>query len=142
MYKSKSVRLVHGPVCQLQSEFLTFLMPFCDHLLQQPVNPLASLRHHNLLSSQSAGSTFSQPQSRPPPNKCPTNKHHIKKKYHPYLELESENILTLTLSQAPAFVCFYICTQSLTAAVFCLFVGMSGFHRSPAPLENTASASD
>lgn len=66
----------------------------------------------------------------------------ILKKYIPYLETESENILTLTLSQAPAFVRFYICTQSPNAAIFLFFVGMSGFHSSPAPLENTVSASD
>lgn len=59
-----------------------------------------------------------------------------KKKHNPYLESESENILTLTLSQAPTFVCFYICTQRPQSLFFffCFFflpfqcVPMSGFH--------------
>ncbi len=118
-----------------------------SHALVWPSSPTAgepfAFSHPTffLHNSQSASSTFSQPLS----SSLPTSGQQINptlKKYNPYLELESENILTLTLSQAPAFVCLYICTQSLNAAVFFLFVGMSGFHRSPAPLENTFSASD
>lgn len=117
------------------------LMPFCDHLLQQPSHTTPT---YFIYSSQSTGSTFSQPPSHPASRlhtPLPTNNPHIKK-YNPYLEVGSENILTLTLSQAPAFVCLYICTQSLNAAVLLLFVGTLGFHCSPTPLENTVYASD
>lgn len=104
-------------------------MPFADHLLQQPVNPspFQDTPAYFCNSPQAAGSTFSQPPSPSLPTSGPRITPILKKIYNPYLEQESENILTMTLSQAPAFVCFYICTQSLKAAVLFLFCGDVGF---------------
>lgn len=95
-------------------------MPFCDHLLQHPLNPSPLQDTPTYFQSSPQSADFlTVPASRQVARK---NKPHIKKKiYNPYLELESENILSLTLSQAPAFVRLYICTQSPIAAAFSLF---------------------
>lgn len=97
-------------------------MPFCDHLLRQPLNPspLQDTPTYYFHSGPRSADFLTVPASQQVARK---NSPHIKKKklYNPYLELESENILSLTLSQAPAIVRLYICTQSPIAAAFSLF---------------------
>lgn len=90
-------------------------MPHCGHLLLQPANPsplqdtpayFEAADFLTVASLTTSGQQITQGE---------------KKKHNPYLELENENILSLTLSQAPTFVCFYICTQRPKSLFFVFF---------------------